>query len=175
MQNLVEMYPFTLSPDHFICLCFKTLQFWSFAIFSSFSLTWDHMGEKTSNDISSESASHIRSPNFMHTCTSKEGLYQKWHKYWWNFKYSDCVHTWDHVREKTSNDILSECTQQIWFQKFIHTPMRGFYQSCIKNCEISNFGFLPFSFCSFLEAFNIGVNGKLWNVRYLGNRWSLSI
>ncbi len=50
------------------------------------------------------------------------------------------------MRDKTSNDILSENTQQICSQKFMHTPRKGLYQSCIKNCEISNFGFLAFFF-----------------------------
>ena len=43
--------------------------------------------------------------------------------------------------KKTSNDILSESAQQICFQQFMHTPRKGLYQSCKKNCEISNFGF----------------------------------
>ncbi len=44
------------------------------------------------------------------------------------------------------NDILSE-SAQICSQKFMHTPRKGLYQSCIKNCEISNFGM-----CSFLDV-----------------------
>ena len=48
---------------------------------------------------------------------------------------------WDHMGEKTLNGISSESAQQF--------PTRdGLYQSCIKNCEISNFGFLTFFFCS---------------------------
>ncbi len=44
--------------------------------------------------------------------------------------------------EKTSNDILSESTQQICTPKVRYTPTRkGLYQSCIRNWEISNFGF----------------------------------
>ncbi len=58
--------------------------------------------------------------------------------------------TWDNMGEKTSNDISSESAHQICSQKFMHTPRKGLYQSCIKNCEISNFGFLAiFFFCSF--------------------------
>ena len=34
-------------------------------------------------------------------------------------------------------------------QKFMHTARKGFYQSCIKDCEISNFGF----FANFLGLF----------------------
>ena len=50
--------------------------------------------------------------------------------------------------EKMSNDILYE-SAQICSQKFMHTPRKGLYQSCIKNCEISNFGFFSNIFCSF--------------------------
>ncbi len=51
--------------------------------------------------------------------------------------------TWDHIGEKkTSNDILSESTKQICSRKVMHTPKKGLYRCCIKNCEISNFGFL---------------------------------
>ncbi len=48
--------------------------------------------------------------------------------------------------EKSTNDILSESAQQICSQKFMHTPMKGLYHRCIKNCEISNFGFLALFF-----------------------------
>ncbi len=51
---------------------------------------------------------------------------------------------------KISNDISSESTHQIHSQKIMHTPGEGLYQSCSKNCEISNFGFLAIFFCSFL-------------------------
>ena len=54
--------------------------------------------------------------------------------------------------EKTSNDILSESAQQICSQKFMHTPRKGLYQSCIKNCEISNFGFLANFFVLFWDV-----------------------
>ncbi len=47
---------------------------------------------------------------------------------------------------KISNDISSESTHQIHSQKIMHTPGEGLYQSCSKNCEISNFGFLPIFF-----------------------------
>ncbi len=48
--------------------------------------------------------------------------------------------------EKTSNDISSESAHQICSQKFMHTALKGLYQRCIKNCEISKFGFLTFFF-----------------------------
>ena len=51
--------------------------------------------------------------------------------------------------EKPSNDILSKSAQQICSQKFMHTPRTGLYQSCIKNCEISIFGFLAICFVHF--------------------------
>ncbi len=53
--------------------------------------------------------------------------------------------------EKNSSDILSESTQ-ISSQKFMHTPRKGLYQSCIKNCEISNLGFLANFFVIFLDV-----------------------
>ncbi len=56
--------------------------------------------------------------------------------------------TWDHMGEKISSNISSERAQQICSQKFMHAARKGLYQSCIKNCEISNFIFGKF-FCSF--------------------------
>ena len=69
--------------------------------------------------------------------------------------------TCDHMGEKISNGILSENAQLIYSPKFMHTPSKDIivfvlrkcvYQSCIKNCEISNFGFwgiFIFRCCSF--------------------------
>ena len=51
----------------------KNFKFWIFAFFS-FSLTWDHIGENSSNNISSQSIQHIHSPEFLHT--PGEGRYQ---------------------------------------------------------------------------------------------------
>ncbi len=48
-----------------------------FKEFVSFLLTLDHMGEKTSNDIS-ESTEHIHSQTFMRS--PREGLYQSFIK-----------------------------------------------------------------------------------------------
>ncbi len=62
---------------------------------------------------------------------------------------------------KTPDDILTESTQQICSPKFRHTPKKGLYRSCIKNCEISNFGFLT-TFIVLFGAFNMGVNGQLY-------------
>ncbi len=42
-------------------------------------------------------------------------------------------------------------------KKSMHTPRKGLYQICSKNCEISNFGFLPFFF--FFVFVNMGPNG----------------
>ena len=53
--------------------------------------------------------------------------------------------------EKTSNDILSERAQRICSKKILHTPRKGLYQSCIKNYEISNFGFMANFFVLFLR------------------------
>ena len=67
--------------------------------------------------------------------------------------------------EKISNDILSESAQQVCSQKSMHTPRKGLYQSCIKNCErITNYGFGAIFFCSFYfgwGTFNMVVNGEL--------------
>ena len=43
---------------------------------------------------------------------------------------------------KISNNISSESMHQIHSQKIMHTYGEGLYQSCSKNCKISNFGFL---------------------------------
>ncbi len=39
-------------------------------------------------------------------------------------------------------------------QKIMHTSRKGLYQSCLKNCEISNFGFLLFYFFIFIFFFS---------------------
>ncbi len=56
------------------CSFSKFVIFDFFYDFLSFSLTWGHMGEKTLNDILSESAQQIFSQKFM--CTPGKGLYQ---------------------------------------------------------------------------------------------------
>ncbi len=101
--------------------------------------------------------------NFMHT--SSEGLCQSCIKIGeiWNFwifanLFSFSL-TWNHMGEKISNDILSESTQQISSQKSRYTPGKGLYQSCIKNYDILNFGFLANLFIFW--TFNMGVNGEL--------------
>ena len=50
------------------------LKFWILNKYFSFSLTWDHMGVKVSNDISPERTHQICSRKFMDT--PREGLYQ---------------------------------------------------------------------------------------------------
>ncbi len=60
---------------------------------------------------------------------------------------------------KISNDISSESMQQIHSPKIMLTPGEGLYQSCSKNCVISNFGFLAFFFVLFW-AFSMVVNGE---------------
>ena len=49
---------------------------------------------------------------------------------------------------KSSDDVLSESTQQICSPKFRRTPKKGLYQSCIKSCEISSVRFLANIFVS---------------------------
>ncbi len=63
--------------------------------------------------------------------------------------------------EKTSDEILSESTQPIFSPEFKHTPKKGLYLSCIKNCEISNFWLFYCFFFFWGGAFNMGVNGEL--------------
>ncbi len=60
---------------------------------------------------------------------------------------------------KISNDISSESTHLIHAQKIMRTPGEDLCQSCSKNCEISNFGFLTIFFVLFW-TFNMVVNGK---------------
>ncbi len=60
------------------------------------------------------------------------------------------------AEKKTSNDILSESTQQICSQNIIHIDGKGLYQSCMKNCESLNFRLLAFFFfASTLEPMGI--------------------
>ncbi len=59
--------------------------------------------------------------------------------------------------EKTANDILSEITQQICSPKFRHTHTK---QSCIKNCDISIFGFLAFFVVVLFWNFNMEEGGE---------------
>ncbi len=68
--------------------------------------------------------------------------------------------------EKISNDISSESTPHIHYQKIMHTSRKGLYQSCSQNCEISNFGFFPIYFSFSLTWDHMGGNFKrnlLWN------------
>ncbi len=55
MPNLGKRYLFTICPDLFFYLPYFQTIFDFFTIFFFVSLTWDHMGEKNSNDICSES------------------------------------------------------------------------------------------------------------------------
>ncbi len=52
---------------------------------------------------------------------------------------------WNHMGVKFSNDPLKV---HILFtpKKIMRIPREGIYQSCSKNCEMSNFEFLPFFF-----------------------------
>ncbi len=47
--------------------------------------------------------------------------------------------TYYHMRDKISNDISSESTNQIHSQKLMYTPREGLYQNYLKNYKISNF------------------------------------
>ncbi len=95
------------------------------------------MGEKISNDISSESTHQIHSPKIMHT--PRQSLYEIVQRIV-KFKILDFCHifffffsltwTWDHMGVKVSNDISSETTHQICSPKFMYTSGEGLYQSC---------------------------------------------
>ncbi len=65
--------------------------------------------------------------------------------------------------EKLSHDISSESTHQIHSQTIMRTPIEGLYQSCSKNCENSNVGFLPF----FFVFINAGPYGSKTFKRHL--------
>ncbi len=73
-------YPPYLQTNFFVC--FSKFLFYLFIylqfFFFSFSLTWDHMGEKISNDISSESTHQIHSQKILNT--PGEDLYQSYSK-----------------------------------------------------------------------------------------------
>ncbi len=69
---------------------------------------------------------------------------------------------------KISNDISSDSTHQIHFPKIMHTPGEGLYQSCSKNCEISNFGFLAFFFVLLFW-------GRSKNVQRIVKFWTFGI
>ena len=102
--------------------------------------------------------------------TSREGLYQSCIKIGeTNFGFLPFCFSfslkWDHIGERNSNDILSQSAQQIRSPKFMHAHRKALYQGCIKNCEISNFGFWLFFFFFFVVVlvlfltFNTVVNG----------------
>ena len=67
--------------------------------------------------------------------------------------------------QETLKEILSESTQKIKY-----TPRKGLHQSCIKSCEISNFGLLSIFVCSFWGRLTWESMGNYKKVRYLGNR-----
>ncbi len=92
----------------------------------------------------------------------------------WQFLLFIFVNMGPYMGEKTSNDNLSESAQQICSQKFMHTPRKGLYQSCIKNCEIWVFEFLAFFGWGgvgwiFFFPFNMIVNRnyEMCNIYYL--------
>ncbi len=66
--------------------------------------------------------------------------------------------------QNTSNDILCESAQQICSQTVMHTPRKGLYPGCVKNCEqyqILHF-WQMFSFFFFWnEQCKLVVNGEL--------------
>ncbi len=67
--------------------------------------------------------------------------------------------TWDHMGGKCSNDISSETTQQIFFQKFTYTLGKRRHRRASKNCEIPDLEFLVF--CFYFERFNMVINADL--------------
>ncbi len=154
-------------------VCFSQFCIFDFFTIFSFSLTWDHMGEKTSNDISSQNYKTDSLQKFTHI--SREGLYQNCIKIGeisnlgiLPILFSFSL-TWDYMGVKVSNDILSESAQQIYCsQKIMHTPMKGRYQRIVKF-QILDFWQL---FLFFFGTFNMVVNGELQNMRYLGNHCS---
>ncbi len=111
---------------------FQNFKFFTF--FFSFSLTWDHMGEKF--QTTSPLKVHIRfaPQKIMHTIGRvSTKVVQRiikfqildFHQF---FSFSL---TWNHMTVKVSNDI-SERTHQIGSPKlmYMYTPGEGLYQSC---------------------------------------------
>ena len=136
--------PFHLCPDHFLLLLLflkisHFLFFYDF--FFSFSLTWDHMGEQTSNDISPMKLhNRFTQKKCMHT--SREGLYRSCIKignisifgFWPIFFF---VFMGPYGSKETTSCL--KYTKQIYSQKFMHTPRKGLHLCFIKNCEIKTF------------------------------------
>ncbi len=163
MPNLVERYLFTISPDHFffafkICI-FDCLHFFSF------SLTYGSiLVEKlqTTSPLKVHNRFTSKMSCMLPRRVSTKVVYRlvKFNKDWRKliviFKFQKISNfgffpffslslTCDHMGEKNFKRFhLSESTHQICSKNLRHTPRKGLYQSCIKNCEISNFGF----FCS---------------------------
>ncbi len=123
--NFWESYLFTIYLDHICIFVCWYLFILFFMIFFSLSLTWDHMRQGISSDISSESTQHIHSPKFMHS--PRERRCQSSAK---NYEISNLGSpshplfffvslTWYHMAVNVSNDISAESTHQIHSSKLM--------------------------------------------------------
>ncbi len=92
------------------------------------------MGEKNSDDISSESTHQIHSKKaciILGRVSTKVVQRIVNLKVWIFDKYFSFSLTWDHMEVKVSNDISSERTH--YPPKFMDTPGEGLCQNCSKN------------------------------------------
>ncbi len=160
MPNFVKDYLCSPAVHHISKDFFsKFLFFYDICFFFSFSLTWDHMGVKISNDIS-ESTYQIHSKKSCHSPSG--GLYQYCSKNCEISKFGflpiffPFSLTRDHMGVKVSNDICSESIHQICSPKFMCTPGRI---STKAGKRIVKFEMLTF-FSVFLWPFNMVVNGE---------------
>ena len=146
-----KLYLSTISPNIFF--------FNFFLRFFSFSLTWDHMGVKISNDISFESTHQILSPKITHT---PRGFLPKLLTELWSFKlwifanfFSVSVNMVLHASERFKRHLLWEYAPDS-LPKSIYTTGEGLYQ----NCEIWKFEFLAI----FLFFFFSVWHGSQWKL-----------
>ena len=139
MSTLVEMCLFTISANHFLfskfCIFDHFLRF--FFRFREQGATWEKKLQATSPLI-------LRNRFTKNPCillgrvsskVVKSGEISNFGFLHFFFSFSL---TWDHMGETTSTDILSASTQQICSQKFMHSPRKGLYQSCIKIVKFIN-------------------------------------
>ena len=169
MPNLVERYLFTISPDNVFFFFFKNFAFvFFYDFFFSFSLTWDHMGEKLQTTFPLKVHNRF-TPKKNSLYTSREGLYQICIQIGEisNFGFLQkkkfvFVNMGPYGRKYFKRHLWKYITDSL---PNIHAySEEGSLPKCIKNCEISNFGFLAtffFFFLFFFAKFNMVVNGDL--------------
>ncbi len=152
----MERYLFHHISRPFCCCCCCFSKFLMFDFFLRFFFVFVNMGPYRRKNFKRHLLwKYITDllQNIMHT--SREGLYQSCIKFgeisnfvFLHFFFFFFVFVNMGPYEKNfPSDILSESPQQICSQKWVHSARTGHYQSCIKNCEVSNFGFWHFFCC----------------------------